>query len=308
MTNPSREQSNKTNHDYNCDDLGFLEAYKESQSMGDPAKVEEAIDFCLKKWSYSPIDIAPEELSAREAVTLISLVHCCGWIGDRILNPIAGSESRFAPNYGGYPESLVADLVESEIISPAPEVWLEEATENNPPEIGQLFTRTRWILRPSNAKEFIRKLQILSFSFQKPAHWLLEKKQLSSELALTECQEFFVHLSNLHQFGSPSPLSLELLIKDLLKYYSVSQCLTIILIGSRDTLTRREVENDRNFNTVEYMAAACRNYADQARKSNEEITGLTRPSALGRSQISFAIHDLIYGGGELNAFYSRLRT
>lgn len=296
MTNPSREQSNKTNQDYNCDGLGFSEAFKERPSISAAGKVEKTID------------IMPDELSAREAATLISLVHCCGWIDDRLLNPIAGSASRFAPNYRGYSESLITGLIESEIISPVPGVWLDEVTENHLPEIGQLFTRTRWILRPSNARKFIIKLELLSRSLRQPTHWFLEKDQLSSELALVECQEFFVHLSNLHQFGSPSAISLESLIKDLLEYYSVSQCHTIILIGSRDALTRREMEKVSNFNAVEHMIAACRNYADQAREGNEEITELKRPSALGRSQISFTIHDLIYGGGEHNAFYSRLRT
>lgn len=294
--------------DYHSDNPGCLETYSENQSIRNEERTKKAIDFCSNKWNYSPVDISPDELPAREAATLISLVQGCHLFDDRRLNPIFLSMNRFAPNYGGYPEDLITNLIELGVISPSPEAWPEEFIEDQATDTGRFFRQVRWTLRISNAKRFVQQMETMLLSRKFPAQWRFEAPRLSFELASIECQEFFVYISNLRGFGTPSPALLESLITDLLKHHSAAECHTIILIGSRDALIYRTTNKDSSIDAATYMVIACRNYADTARKNNEEITRLTRPNALDRSQISFAIHGLIHGNGAHDLFYSRLRT
>lgn len=301
-------KSCKHKEDYHSDNPGCLESYSENQSIRNEKRMKKAIDFCSNKWNYSPVDISPDELPAREAATLMSLVRGCYFFDDRQLNPIALSISRFAPNHGGYLEDLITNLIELGIISPSPESWPEEFIEDQAADIGRFFRQVRWTLRISNAKQFVQQMERMFLFRTFPAQWRLDAPRLSFELASIECQEFFVYISKLHRFGTPSPALLESLITDLLEHHSAAECHAIILTGSRDALIYRKTNKDSSIDAATYMVIACWNYADTARKNNEEITGLTRPDALDRSQISFAIHDLIYGNREQDAFYSHIRT
>lgn len=53
--------------------------------------------FCSANWAYTPTQIQPEQLTARQAVALICLVRSGGWLDDSRIGPLSTSGIRFAP-------------------------------------------------------------------------------------------------------------------------------------------------------------------------------------------------------------------
>ncbi|WP_157256637.1 hypothetical protein [Methyloversatilis discipulorum] len=289
-----------------CGCAGCLKAASESNARLVRERRKRAVEFCSENWSYSPTHVEPHNLSVRTAVSLLTLVRCCGWIDDRRLGGITSSGIRFAPGGADYEYRLIKCLIDLGIISPDPEYFPYELTQKELLFIGEHLTRVRWTLRVPSAPEFIRKTEEVMRSAARPAGWKAECIEFARELASEECKEFFIHAASERRFGTPSLRSLESLIDNLLKEYSVSQCYQIILTGGRMASDRRTTKGMCSPHAANYMVVACQTHADRARVEGWSIKGYRRPPHLERTQISHVLHDVLMGDGDSGAFYSTI--
>ena len=81
------------------------------------AKIQQ---FCSANWAYSPTQIQPEQLTARQAVALISLIRSGAWLDDSRIGPMSASGIRFAPYAPDFQSNLIECLITADLLSPDP--------------------------------------------------------------------------------------------------------------------------------------------------------------------------------------------
>ncbi|OMG53171.1 hypothetical protein BJN45_13180 [Azonexus hydrophilus] len=260
--------------------------------------------FCFANWAYTPTQIQPEQLTARQAVALICLVRSGGWLDDSRIGPLSTSGIRFAPYAPDFQGSLIECLITADLLSPDPTSPSKAFTERGGQIVGMDFGQTHWVLRMPDGVRFVQALEIYVAAEDWPNDWGEECCQIWRELAFAECWEFCVY--SLHQRNLPIPgaTALTTLIENLLRDFSVSQFYQFLWACAGDAVDYRARKGVTAPHASNYMIASCQRRADRARAEGWKIKGFRRNFELSRTQISYVLHDMFFKHGE-NGFTCR---
>ncbi len=253
--------------------------------------------FCSATWAYLPTQVDPHQLSALEAVALISLVRSGGWLDTSRVGPITSSGIRFAPNTPDFQSSLIECLISADLLSPDPTSPSKAFTERAGQLVGLDFGRAHWILRIPDSLKFVQSLEMLIASDNWPEGWMNECHQLWHELAFAECWEFCIY--SLHQRNLPMPgaAALTALIENLLRDLSVSQCYQHLWASAGDAVDYRARKGVTVQHASNYMIGSCQRRVDRARAEGWKTKGFQRNFDLGRTQLSHVLHDVFLKHG-----------
>lgn len=256
-------------------------------------------EFCKKLWDYEPIYIEPMELSAREAVTLISLVRSAGWHDGQTLSTLKAASIRFAPAQPDFQLSLILRLIETGIVAPDPKSHLSAFRMDKSGIVEWDINLVDWVFRCADPVCFVQELEDIVASDRWPESWTDECIDLSHGLAVAECREFFEYSAAKRGFPMPGVTAQNALIKNLLRDFSVSQCYELMWAAGKvaaDYHVRKKISFQQAANS---MIGACQRHADRARAEGWVIKGHARNFDLERTQISHVLHDFFFQRGEV---------
>lgn len=256
-------------------------------------------EYCLKAWDYSPTNIEPNDLSARDAVALVALVRSCGWLDDQRIGALRTAKVPFAPVNSDFQLSMLNGLINAGIAAPDPESRPYAFKEDKGGVVGWHHDEASWRLRLPNPAIFVESLEDLIASNNWPQSWGKECIDFSYELASMECWEFFVYSAAKRNFPPPSGAALMTLIKNLLRDFSVSQCYQLFWTAGKDAADFRARKRISTLQAANYMVEACQRHADRSRAEGWRIIGHARKPDLERSQISRVLHDFFLDHGDV---------
>lgn len=258
--------------------------------------------FCLDRWSYAENSISPHQLSAYEAVGLISLVRCGGWLDESRVGPMQSSSIHFAPEWSDLPAYLLGRLNDAGLVSPDTGSsqqafhWQQGIVVSWAPE------KVQWALRMPGAIDFIHALEELAASPEWPAGWVDQCRELWHTLAIAECMEFCAYSVTQRDLPMPGATALAALFENLLRDLSVSQCYQLIWASAADATDYRARKHITAHHAANYMIGACQRRADRSRAEGWPIKGFHRNFELGRSLLSHVLHDVFFRHGEVGFF------
>lgn len=254
--------------------------------------------FCAANWAYSPTDVRPEQLTAHQAVALISVVRSGGWLDDTRVGPITSSGIRFAPNASGFQRSLIECLISSDLVSPDPTSPSKAFTMHAGGVVALDVSQSNWILRVLEGVKFVQSLEKVVASGDWPDGWGTECRKIWDKLAFAECWEFCVYSVLQRNLPIPSTSALTNLIENLLRDFSVSQCYQLLWATAGDAVDYRARKRVTAQHASNYMIGSCQRRADRARAEGWLIKGFQRNFELGRTQVSHVLHDVFLKHGE----------
>ncbi|MDP3457027.1 hypothetical protein [Methyloversatilis sp.] len=237
-------------------------------------------------------------MSAREAVTLISLVRVAGWLDGQTLGTLKAASIRFAPAESDFQLSLIQALIETGIVAPDPKSHSSAFRMDNSAVVAWDINLIGWVFRCADPAYFVQSLEDIVASDRWPERWTDECIDLSYELAAAECREFFEYSAAKRGFPTPGVTAQNALIKNLLRDFSVSQCYQLIWTAGKaaaDYHARKRISVQQAANS---MIGACQRHADRARAEGWLIKGHARNFDLERTQISHVLHDFFLQHGE----------
>lgn len=309
MVRPRRSKSWSLGSTLRCSQCAHIESSKCGCSS---CKVERLLEedlhmrqwytkaqqFCSATWSYSPIQIQPAQLTARQAVALICLVRSGGWLDDSLIGPLSASGIRFAPYAPDFQSSLIECLITAELLSPDPTSPSKAFTERDGQFVDMDFGQAHWLLRMPDGVNFVQALEIYIAAENWPKDWTDECCQIWRELAFAECWEFCIYSLQQRSLPIPGATALTALIENLLRDFSVSQCHQLLWASAGDAVDYRARKGVTAPHASNYMIGSCQRRADRARAENWKIKGFQRNFELSRTQLSHVLHDIFLKHGE----------
>ncbi|MDP5239040.1 hypothetical protein Q9Q94_05830 [Uliginosibacterium sp. 31-16] len=268
-------------------------------------KVREAIaNFCANRWSYTPLKITPDQMSAEAAIALLSLVRCGGWLNDSSVGAIRNSVIPFAPQGADFPRQLLDVLLEYGLVAPQPNSPAGTFVATGEDQ-GWEMESAHWELLFPDPPDFIRQLECLAASSSWPEAWLADCHLVWKKLAAAECWEFCKYSVQQRDLPMPGATALSALIENLLQDYSVSQCYQLIWASAADATDYRARKRITAQHAANYLIGACQRRADRSRAEDWPIKGFKRNFELGRTQVSHVLHDVFLTHGEAGFFSSQ---
>lgn len=263
----------------------------------------ELADYIGRHYRSSPQEIAASQLSLREAVSLLALYRSCGFSNeqnaslDRTVEPLAEAVSPFAPD-PWFQFELLEALMDRNLIAPSKfsahdAFWFEG---DQPGAFD--YTCVRWTVLGDKEGELLREIEDIALSGRWPEHWYEEVKDLWADLAFSECKEFYVHASEERGLPITHGKSLEAMLKNLLRDFSVAQSYRIIAAGGKGAVDFRARKQCTLGHAANYMIGACQRWADRARAEGWEVFAYRRNFDLPRSMMSYVLHDVFLKIGE----------
>lgn len=254
--------------------------------------------FCNENWSYSLIQIEPEQLSAEAAIALLSLIRCGGWLNESTIDAITPSVVPFVPNEISIAQHLLGVLFDNGLIAPAPDSRTSSFHLAADEKARVDWHTVYWRLRIPEAPNFIEKLERLAASDSWPNGWSEGANALWKMLAMAECKEFCMHAVAQRKLPMPGQIALTALLDNLLRSFSVSQCYQLIWNAASRAVDYMIREKIRSQHAANALIGSCQRYADRARSEGWNIKGFQRNFDLPRSQLSYVLHDVFLKHGD----------
>lgn len=261
---------------------------EEAQKLQDAA-IE---NFCTGLWSYKPIDLRPQKLSALEAIALLALIRCGGWIDKNSIGSLCDSDIPFAPQENDFKNTLLQSLLTSGLIAPLPRSPSGSFVFKQGTVVGWEAEVVHWCLLFADPPAFIQQLESMVELGHWPEGWYNSCAKLWLQLAAAECWEFCAYSVAQRNLPMPSKISLNSLIENLLCSYSVAQCYQLIWVSTSDATDYRVRKHTTAQHAANYLVGACQRRADRSRAEGWSIKGFRRNFNLPRSQVSHILHDL----------------
>lgn len=243
-----------------------------------------------------------DEVSPIAAIALLALVRATDNQSDGRLSAVPEANPPFAPT-----PTLAADLLR--LLHAEGLICLDPTS---PPEafsfeedqiVGVQLLSAKWRILDPGVPILMDELVWRSTSDKLPTRWLDDARKLHINLAAAECRSFFDWCLKDRRLPAVASPKVDMMIRDVLIDYSVSQALKVIRTGAQwtsDFLLRGGVHRSHAAN---YAIGACQRFADQARAKDWEVRGLHRPPNLPRSVLGYVLHDLVLKVGD-RGFYS----
>lgn len=259
-------------------------------------------DFCAEQWDYSVREADPAGLTARVALGLLCVVRCGGWISPTTVGALDRDLPRFAPIQIEFYNSIALAVIASQLAAPSPESPLEAFIDDTGGNLSWSMDNVHWQLLMPNPANFVHELELFIAKQVWPSGWTEELLLLWQELAIAECLEFAVVIALRKEFPLPADCALIPLLKNLLVDYSVSQVFELLSASTEDAadfVARGYISSSR---AGEFVVGACQRHADRARAEGVVIKGIQRDAMMGRTQVSYLLHDVFLGHGEQGFF------
>ncbi len=241
--------------------------------------------------SQRPINAA--DLTLKQAVSLISLIKCYGISVNKYGMPSGltkKSSAPFSPS-GNYGEEALSCLIDAGLLHISENTHPKSySLQANPIEIS---LSAQWRLPKSITTELIINIENLIINNNWPIPWYEQVSELASDLAFSECREFYEFCANERRFSNANENSISALIRNLLEDFSTGQCFRIIYSGAQyaaDFLVKQAATPQHAAN---YMVGACERWADKARAENWVVTAFRRNLNCPRSMMSHVLYDFI---------------
>ncbi|NMG28446.1 hypothetical protein [Aromatoleum evansii] len=274
------------------------QAKKRQQAHAEVTREHKAREaYCKGQWSYGEVQCNPEDLSVDNAVALLALVRCGGWVSDTVIGRIDASGIPFAPEglIGGH---LVAALISSGLIAPALDSPID-AFETTRTPMQAFMDRVHWRILAVSPMLLVQRLEELCQFGEWPAAWYNGLPELQLALAVAECREFADLCLTERGLPAAGHLAAEALFKNLLTDFSVSQCFRIIWSGAMASIDFIARTNSSRRHGTNYFIGACQRWADRARAEGRTIKSGFRNGRRPRSQLSYVLYDVFLGVGEM---------
>lgn len=255
------------------------------------------LNFCTELWSYEPIDVAFQQLSAEEAIALLSLVRCGEWIDENSIGSLHDKDIPFAPMKADFKNSLLNTLLASGLIAPIPDSPSSAFVIKHGKVVSWKPDEAKWHLLFPAPPKFIQQLESLVDSRNWPDGWLTACFHLWRQLAAAECWEFCAYSVAQRSLPMPGNTALTSLIDNLLRNYSVAQCYQLIWSSASDATDYKARKRITTQHAANYLIGACQRRADRSRAEGWTIKGFRRNFQLPRSQVSHVLHDVFLKHG-----------
>jgi len=294
--------------DVNCQCANCALEVANSIAREQTRRKQKVAELC-RQFDSDPVYIrVVDELSLRQAVSLLALVRTClhmnipntqqGEAREIHLHALIQSTMRLAP--GNELElHLLEDLMSRGLIGYSqysdPNAFLSKEDKFQ----GVNHELVSWMVRGDNIQQIIRDIERYAADITVwPTSWKDEVKELWLDIAFAEAKEFFLHMARQRGFPDVSGKALDEMILNLLRDLAVAQCYRVIYAGSRDAadfLVRKKC-NTRH--AANYMIGACQRWADHARAEKWMIGKYKRNFDLPRSMVSYVFFDTFLKIGE----------
>lgn len=252
--------------------------------------------YCCARWSYAERVRAPDDLTFAEAVALLSVVRCGGWRADETVGAVGYSAVPLAPA-GELGMQFMTSLVRAGVIAPDPDSPTEAFTASDD-DLPAFPYVTYWRILTPSPTALVRHIERLAETGEWPQAWREELGDLQLTLALAECREFADYCLLERGLPEAPEVASEALFQNLLRDFSVAQCIRIIWAGvyaTSDFLVRKRANRRHAAN---YFIGACQRWADRARTEAWTIKPGFRNNNYRRSQLSHVLYDVFLGIGE----------
>ncbi|NMF88118.1 hypothetical protein [Aromatoleum petrolei] len=252
--------------------------------------------YCRARWNYAERVHTPDDLRLAEAVALLTVVRCGGWIANGSVGAVGYSAVPLAPA-GPLGSQLLSSLVAARVIAPDMESPVEafSATDVELPAYPYV---TYWRILAPSPMSLVEQIEHAAACGEWPDTWRNALGDLRLMLALAECQEFADFC--LMQGGLPDApeVATDALLRDLLRDFSVAQCFRILRAGAHATsdFVVRKRANRRH--AANYFVGECQRWADRARTEGWALEPGSRNNNYPRSQLSHVLYDVFLGIGE----------
>ena len=123
--------------------------------------------------------------------------------------------------------------------------------------------------------------------------WEGEFSCLKQKLAAAECREFYEYSLNIRNLNFEFNSHTEVLIVNLLRDYSVSQCYQIFWDSAKYTVDFKAINPKIYKNVICIMNEACLRYVNRAKMNNWLIKGFDRNVNLPRNMINYVLYEII---------------
>ncbi|WP_018606536.1 hypothetical protein [Uliginosibacterium gangwonense] len=264
---------------------------------------EAIANFCTCRWSYAPLKITPDQLSAEAAIALLSLVRCGGWLDDSSVGAIRNSVISFAPQDAEIQRQLLDVLLEYCLVAPLPNSPAGTFVTTGDDQ-GWQMESAHWAMLFPDPPGFIRQLECLVASSSWPEAWLADCHLVWKRLAAAECWEFCKYSVQKRDLPMPGAIALYALIENLLRDFSVSQCYQLIWASAADATDYRARKRISVHHAANFLIGACQRRADRSRTEHWLIKGFHRNFQHGRSQVSHVLHEVFLRHGEIGFYTS----
>lgn len=276
---------------------GFCHGLRLNQLRAMETRCRAAIEgLCRSNWKYDEVRRQPQDLELIEAVALLALVRCGGWLTSSTVGAIADSAVPLVPQ-GRWGERLWSPLVAAGLVAPA----LDSPISAFPSRAGSLdidLDRVHWKILTPSPMSFVRQLERIG----ETGDWAQSFRESVSEvrvaLALAECSEFADFCLEERGLPGAGNAASEALYMNLFSDFSVAQCFRIIWAGvhaTSDFMARKQVSRQHATN---YFIGACQRWADRTRSEGWLVKDGFRNFKRPRSQVSYVLYDVFVGIGE----------
>ena len=280
-----------------CQEVRRLAEQKQLQQQS-----SKVVQFCLEHWSYNESAVEPSQLSALEALAFISLVRCGGWLDEYRIGPLQASSIPFAPSSPCFQADLIDRLITVGLVSPDMSSSLTAFSGLHGKILNWDLEKVQWLLRIPVAADFVHALEDVVASSAWPQNWKMECTKIWHELAVAECKEFCAYSVSQRDLPMPGATAVSALVENLLRDFSVSQCYQLIWASASDATDYRVRKGITARHAANYLIGVCQRRADRSRAEGWTIKGFHRNFQLGRSQISYVLHDVFLKHGEIGFF------
>lgn len=211
-------------------------------------------------------------------------------------NHVKASPVPFAPTTP-YKITLLNSLTQSGLIS----VQEQSEEDSSPYERSQLNFALGDVYWTGNIDQNLKLAEDIegrALAGNWPPHWRAEVEETWLNLALAECREFYDYCLDIRGFHVQSDQALTVMLKNILRDFSVAQCYRIIWEGAKtaaDLLVRKKINREH---AGDCMVSACQQWADAARAEGYPVKRFERHLDLPRSMMSYVLFDVILKIGE----------
>ncbi|MBS1154442.1 MAG: hypothetical protein H6R07_366 [Proteobacteria bacterium] len=276
----------------NC--VGFRQCWAEVMAYDEQDVIADNRD---SPWRDRETNIEPSHLTVESAVTILSLVRSSGWIGEREVGELRKSAIPMTPQQIDMYGKCIDTLLSSHLVVPG--ASSEAFRHHNRYDSEWYLSAVKWILLMPNPQKFIHQLEVLAASpMDWPDGWYEGLMSIWRQLAKAECLEFCYHCLSERNLPRPTDVALSVLIDNLLRNYSVSQCYQLIWSSAADATDFMVRKATTSQHAANYFVGACQRKADRVHAAGWVIKGFRRNYHLARSQVSYVLHDVFLRHGD----------
>jgi hypothetical protein len=296
--------------DVSCRCKGCILEIEEAKELK-RLKEKELIAVLCSNWDVEPKNpVSVENLTLRQAVTIISLVRACSYMdlpedatsksNEIHLNPLGDAQVPFTPGID-LGQTLINELIDCGIASLSEYSNSKAFSFNDKDEFVGIFSQLiGFKIRGEDPQRLIRDIEHYSANTELWPHgWKDEIEQLWLDIAFSEAKEFFLHMAQERGLPDVSGKAMDEMLLNLLQDFSVAQCYRVIWAGSKeaaDFLVRKKC-NKRH--AANYMIGACQRWADRARAEKWEVPKHKRNYDFPRTMIDYVFFDTFLKVGDI---------